>query len=66
MAKKSKVILMLFCDFCGLSQNQCGALVRGRDEVHICSECVSVCVDLLAEHQARQVTPPTDADPGKG
>jgi hypothetical protein len=45
--KKTKVIRMLFCDFCGKSQAESSLLIRGRDEVHICPGCVETCVEIL-------------------
>jgi hypothetical protein len=45
--KKTKVIRMLFCDFCGKSQAEAALLIRGRDEVHICPACVETCVEIL-------------------
>lgn len=55
--KKARVLRMLFCDFCGQSQETCKLLIQGRDQVHICDHCVSVCADmLLEEHRKAQPT----------
>lgn len=59
--KKAKVLLLLFCDFCGKAQDRCDVLIRGRDDVHICSACVAVCVDILAENKALTIEPPPEA-----
>lgn len=43
------VATILACDFCGKSQDDVEALVRAARDVAICSGCVQVCVDTLAE-----------------
>lgn len=47
--KKARVVRLLFCDFCGASQETCGLLIQGRDEVHICASCVSRCAEMVVE-----------------
>ncbi len=55
--KKTRVLRMLFCDFCGTSQETCSLLIQGRDEVHICDKCVAVCADMILErHKDDQPT----------
>lgn len=38
---------LLFCEFCGKSQNEVQKLIASPGKVHICDECVGVCVDIL-------------------
>jgi ATP-dependent protease Clp ATPase subunit len=46
--KTSRLIRMLFCDFCGLKRQECRVLIEGRDFVHICDQCVVVCAEMIA------------------
>ena len=39
---------MLYCSFCGKSQDQVSKLIAG-DGVYICNECVQVCADIMAD-----------------
>jgi hypothetical protein len=46
--------IVLGCDFCGKTQDRVYTLIAGRAllpdiDVHICNECVCVCVDVLAQ-----------------
>jgi ATP-dependent protease Clp ATPase subunit len=59
-SKKSRVLRMLFCDYCGKDQSACKVLIEGRDQTHICDVCVGVCVALLHqqnEQDALKVAP---------
>jgi ATP-dependent protease Clp ATPase subunit len=37
-----------FCDFCGASQHDRKHVIAGPGDIHICDECVSLCVDVIA------------------
>jgi ATP-dependent protease Clp ATPase subunit len=54
VGKKARVLRMLFCDFCGGSQETCLLLIQGRDEVHICDKCVDVCAGMVLDHHKKQ------------
>ncbi|MDF2690526.1 MAG: ATP-dependent Clp protease ATP-binding subunit ClpX [Gammaproteobacteria bacterium] len=41
---------MLYCSFCGKSQNEVKKLIAGPS-VHICDECVHLCNDIITEDQ---------------
>lgn len=45
----------LRCSFCGRSQDQVDRLVTGPS-VHICSDCVKMCNDILMEDMEQRVT----------
>jgi len=44
---------MLYCSFCGKSQNQVRRLIAGP-QVYICDECVALCNDIMAEEVERE------------
>ena len=52
---------VLRCSFCGKDQDQLRRLIAGPD-VHICADCVEVCVDLLADDKGL----PTGATDSEG
>jgi ATP-dependent protease Clp ATPase subunit len=39
---------VLRCSFCGKTQNEVRKLIAGP-KVHICEECVDLCIDILKE-----------------
>ncbi|WP_434309550.1 ATP-dependent Clp protease ATP-binding subunit ClpX [Hominifimenecus sp. rT4P-3] len=46
----SKGMDMLYCSFCGKSQDQVQKLIAGnKKDVYICDECVELCSELLEE-----------------
>ena len=49
--KRLKVLRLLFCDFCGKSQDECPLLIQGRDGVHICRACIAVCVEMVRDNE---------------
>lgn len=36
------------CNFCEKTQDEVLQLIAGPREVHICNECVSLCVDIIS------------------
>lgn len=48
----------LSCSFCGKDRLKVKTLIAGP-LVNICNECVEVCVDILAEHNAKKAAPQT-------
>jgi len=65
--KKSRVLRMMFCDFCGADQGLRAILIRGRDEVHICDQCVAKCAEMVIEEHRKQelaLEPTEPGDPG--
>ncbi len=49
MATKNDENQMLYCSFCGRSQNQVRRLIIGPKDVHICDECIGLCNDIIEE-----------------
>ncbi|MDF2940902.1 MAG: clpX [Gammaproteobacteria bacterium] len=47
---KKETSTMLYCSFCGKSQNEVKKLIAGPS-VHICDECVHLCNDIITEDQ---------------
>ena len=46
---------VLYCSFCGKSQNEVKKLIAGPS-VYICNECVSLCSDIIVEgHPADKI-----------
>jgi ATP-dependent Clp protease ATP-binding subunit ClpX len=39
----------LYCSFCGKSQHELRKLIAGTPTVHICNECVELCMDIIGE-----------------
>jgi len=50
-----------YCDFCGKSEDAVRAIVAGP-KVDICDECVSICVDILANPPAPPPESKTEAE----
>lgn len=40
------------CDYCGKGEDEVGILIVGLKDAAICSKCVQVCVDVIAEKRA--------------
>jgi len=40
---------LLYCSFCGKSQNEVRKLIAGPPSVHICDECVELCNDIMQD-----------------
>ena len=49
MATKNDENQMLYCSFCGRSQNQVKRLIIGPKDVHICDECIGLCTEIIEE-----------------
>lgn len=49
---------VLRCSFCGLGEGEVARLFEGRNNHYICSECVDVSVQLLADYQDLGWKPP--------
>ncbi len=41
-------VTILICSFCGKTQKEVKKLIAGP-KVHICDECIGLCIDILAE-----------------
>ena len=48
MAKNKDDGKLLYCSFCGKSQNEVKKLIAGPS-VFICDECVDLCIDIIRE-----------------
>lgn len=44
---------LLYCSFCGKSQNEVRKLIAGPS-VFICDECVELCNDIIREEMGEQ------------
>jgi len=49
MAIKNDGNQMLYCSFCGKSQEQVKRLNIGPKDIHICDECIGVCSEIIEE-----------------
>ena len=49
MATKNDGNPMLYCSFCGKSQEQVKRLIIGPKDIHICDECIGVCSEIIEE-----------------
>ncbi len=52
MSSKDK---LLYCSFCGKSQNEVKKLIAGPS-VHICDECVELCNDIIIDNIAQEIS----------
>ena len=52
----------LYCSFCGKSQQEVRKLVAGPT-VHICNECVELCVDIIGEENKSSLVKSRDGVP---
>jgi hypothetical protein len=48
----------LKCSFCGKRQDQVEQLIAGPGGVAICTECVDLCNEIIADARAKGSTPP--------
>jgi len=53
MAKAGRNYGMINCSFCGKSAEQVEKIITGPS-VHICNECVHMCMDILSEEKTRE------------
>ena len=44
---------MLYCSFCGKSQNEVKKLIAGPNNVYICDECVELCRSIIEEDRQK-------------
>lgn len=55
------------CSFCGKKQSQVKKVVAGPDDVYICNECISLCLEITSEEGvpmgSRGVVQTTESDP---
>ncbi|MDE7210012.1 MAG: ATP-dependent Clp protease ATP-binding subunit ClpX, partial [Lachnospiraceae bacterium] len=49
MATNNDENQMLYCSFCGRSQHQVKRLIVGPKGVHICDECIGLCIEIIEE-----------------
>ncbi|WIG58942.1 MAG: Aspartate carbamoyltransferase [Ktedonobacterales bacterium] len=66
---KEKVGGLVRCSFCGKSREQVNAMIAGPGGVHICNECVDLCLQIIEEERnpaahghAEQTHAPSSAD----
>src|SRR5215472_8005017 len=52
----------LYCSFCGKSQHELGRLIAGAT-VHICNECVELCMDIIGEDNESRLVKSRDGIP---
>lgn len=43
-----------YCDFCGSSASEAGLLIKSYNGAHICDDCVRVCLEVVADHDAQE------------
>jgi len=51
MIKTERVCI---CDFCKKTQYEVKQIIAGPDSVMICNECVGLCVEIIAEAEAKE------------
>jgi ATP-dependent Clp protease ATP-binding subunit ClpX len=51
-----------YCSFCNRSHQEVDRLIAGPDDVYICDECVSLCVEILEEERERETRDQASAD----
>ena len=66
--RHADVLKLIFCQFCGLSSHSQYAadqfIVGRRDRVCICSDCVEICNQIIAEHREKKAAQSSqDAEP---
>lgn len=57
-----RLVGALFCDFCGKKSDYVAELIAGPKGIHICNECVDLCVKVIADTRVGKVAasePPT-------
>lgn len=42
-----------FCDFCGASKKEVAILISSPNRKHICDICIAVCVEVIADREAK-------------
>lgn len=47
MTEQEKKNKLLYCSFCGKSQNEVKKLIAGPASIYICDECINLCNDIL-------------------
>src|SRR5262245_63435714 len=52
----------VFCSFCGKSQHELSRLIAGPT-VHICNECVELCMDIIGEEDKSSLVKSRDGIP---
>lgn len=40
---------MIICDFCNKSTQEIELMIAGPKEIHICNECIDVCVEVIKD-----------------
>lgn len=43
---------IVYCDFCGAASHERKVLVASPEKIHICDECISICTEIVASHEA--------------
>jgi ATP adenylyltransferase len=49
--------LPLVCSFCSKHQDEVAKLIAGPDHVYVCSECIALCNEIIAEGRAPEQDP---------
>jgi ATP-dependent Clp protease ATP-binding subunit ClpX len=57
MAEKQDDVL--YCNFCGRSQDTVLVLIWGPGGIHICDLCIDLCVPIVQKHRAQRAPPGT-------
>jgi ATP-dependent protease Clp ATPase subunit len=58
----TRMVKEIFCDFCKKAKPSVGRIVALENgDVHICDCCVGLCVEILAEDDARELQTATPA-----
>jgi ATP-dependent Clp protease ATP-binding subunit ClpX len=60
--RKSTKAKLLYCSFCGKSQNEVRKLIAGPS-VYVCNECVELCNDIIREELEEQEAAAADSLP---
>ena len=60
MSDKEDDSKLLYCSFCGKSQNEVRKLIAGPS-VYVCDECVELCNDIIREEQEESEETATDS-----
>jgi ATP-dependent Clp protease ATP-binding subunit ClpX len=45
---------MIACSFCGLTAAEVKHLIKGKEEVYICDQCVDICIEIIADRAQKQ------------
>lgn len=49
---------MVFCNFCGRPETAVDLMVASSEDLHICNDCIEICVKSLLEFRAGKVEKP--------